>query len=103
MYIRKNSQVSSCKYSNFVGRELIIWNDFKQEMNLDVFNSWHDDNEPLRPRNALYWAGYLICKSYYENANDKKQAIYDILNIKNNSDFYKKSNVEEYLVRNKNN
>jgi hypothetical protein len=73
-------------YLKFIGRELIIWNDFKKEMNLNVFNSWRDENEPLRPRNALYWTGYLICKSYYENSEDKKQAIYDILNIKNNKD-----------------
>ena len=87
-------------YSKFIGRELIIWKDFKKEMNLNVFDSWRDENEPLRPRNALYWTGYLICKSYYENSEDKKQAIYDILNIKNNSDFYIKSKVEEYLTKN---
>lgn len=84
-------------YSAFKNRELIIWQDFKKEMYLNVFNSWHKNNEPLRPRNALYWAGYLICKSYYENSNDKRQAIFNILNIKDNTGFYEKSKVEEYL------
>ena len=86
-------------YKAFQNREIIIWADFQKEMYQDVFISWRDENEPLRPRNALYWVGYLICKSYYENSNDKQQAIYDILNIKNNSDFYKKSKVEEYLKK----
>lgn len=90
-------------YSKFKNRELIIWNDFKKEMYLDVYDNWHDDNEPLRPMNALYWAGYLICKSYYEQATDKKQAVYDILNIKNNTEFYNASKVEEYLNKNYNN
>lgn len=84
-------------YLKFKNRELIIWNDFKKEMYQDVYDNWHDDYEPVRPMNALYWAGYLICKSYYEQAVDKKQAVYDILNIKNNTDFYNRSNVDEYL------
>ena len=71
----------------------------KKEMYQDEFISWRDENEPLRPRNALYWVGYLICKSYYENSNDKQQAVYDILNVNNNSDFYKKSKVEDYIIK----
>jgi hypothetical protein len=86
-------------YKAFQNREIIIWEDFKKEMYQDKFFSWRDENEPLRPRNALYWAGYLICKSYYDNSNDKQQAVYDILNVKNNSDFYKKSMVEDYIIK----
>lgn len=86
-------------YKAFQNREIIIWEDFKREMYQDKFISWRDENEPLRPRNALYWAGYLICKSYYNNSNDKKQAVYDILNVKNNSDFYVKRKVEDYIIK----
>lgn len=87
-------------YSGFKGRELDVWNDFTKEMHLDVYTSWHQANEPLRPRNALYWTGYLICKSYYESAEDKKQAVHDILNIKKSIDFYQKSDIENYLKLN---
>jgi len=87
-------------YSKFKNRELIIWEDFKKEMYVDVYDNWHEDNEPLRPMNALYWAGYLICKSYYEKALDKTQAVYDILNIKDNTEFYNKSGIDEYLNKN---
>ncbi|WP_298307356.1 hypothetical protein [Flavobacterium sp.] len=86
-------------YKAFQNREVVIWEDFKKEMYQDKSISWRDENEPLRPRNALYWAGYLICKSYYENLNDKQQAVYDILNVKNNLDFYKKSKVEDYIIK----
>jgi len=86
-------------YKAFQNREIVILEDFKKEMYQDKSISWRDENEPLRPRNALYWVGYLICESYYEHSKDKQQAIYDILNVKNNSDFYKKSMVEDYIIK----
>lgn len=80
-------------YEAFKGREKAIWADFKDDMHKDIYNSWHKENEPRRPKNALYWVGYLICKSYYNSAPDKKKALYNILHCKNYDDLYSNSNV----------
>jgi hypothetical protein len=87
-------------YISFNNREIKIWEDFEKEMYLDIYDSWHKSNEPLRPRNALYWIGYIICKSYYEQTENKTQAIYDILNIKNHTKFYNQSKITEYIKNN---
>ena len=85
-------------YSEFKGKENAIWNDFKREKNKSIWRSWQRANKN-RPKNAGYWAGYMICKSYSEQVWDKKKVVEDILNIKNHNDFYKKSNVEEFMKR----
>ena len=36
-----------------------------------------------RPPDLGYAIGYLICKSYYERSEDKKAAIYELLNTAN--------------------
>lgn len=86
-------------YAAFKGRELQVWADFKNEMLLNRYNDWLDAREPKRPRIGMYWAGYLIAKSYYEQAADKKAAVYDILNIKNYIEFFEKSRVDDYMHR----
>lgn len=85
------------EYAAFQGREADIWKDFEEEMYKDVYTSWHRENEPLRPRNALYWAGYLICKSYYKEATDKKKAVDEILNIKSGRNFYERSKIADKI------
>ncbi|MGH1516546.1 Ig-like domain-containing protein [Chryseobacterium sp. JK1] len=44
-----------------------------------------------------YYIGYEICKSYYQNAKDKKQAIKDIIELNYNDD----NAVEDFLARSK--
>ncbi|MEL7160783.1 MAG: hypothetical protein AAFN92_08495, partial [Bacteroidota bacterium] len=36
---------------------------------------------PDAPNDLGYWLGFQICSAYYAKAEDKKQAIYDILHI----------------------
>jgi hypothetical protein len=51
-----------------------------------------------RPNDLGYWIGYKIIKSYYDKSDNKKEAIDDILNIKDFSNFLKKSGyLVEYL------
>ncbi|MFT3793185.1 TPR end-of-group domain-containing protein [Flavobacterium sp.] len=83
-------------YTAFKGREQQIWQDFKNERQQDLYSEWIQASDK-RPRNALYWAGYLISKAYYENASDKKQAIYDLLHIQDYEAFYQKSQVETFV------
>ena len=44
-----------------------------------------------RPNDLGYWIGYKICEAYFENTDNKEEAIQDILNIQNFHDFQKKS------------
>ncbi len=44
-----------------------------------------------RPNDLGYWMGYKITQTYFEKAPDKKQAIYDILHIKDPKAFLEKS------------
>ena len=69
--------------------EARLWNEFKAIM--DDKEDSHDWMYNYNPKNGYppdlgYWIGYRITKAYYDRATDKKQAIADILHIK---DFYK--------------
>tara|TARA_R110002020_G_scaffold274311_4_gene489433 strand:+ start:5306 stop:6277 length:972 start_codon:yes stop_codon:yes gene_type:complete len=83
-------------YKNFKGKELEIWKDFQKDKDKNIWNSWQQESD-LRPRNAGYWAGYIICKAYYEQVGDKEKYIYDILHIKDYDAFYEKSEVDNYI------
>ncbi len=85
-------------YSGFKVREQEIWQDFKKEMQQDVYEQWIEASDK-RPRNGMYWAGYMVSKAYYANASDKKQAIYDILHIQDYNAFFEKSQADQYLLK----
>jgi Predicted Zn-dependent protease (DUF2268) len=68
------------------GKEKIIWAGFKKEMYLDRAYNWianSDQETAEKPADLGYWVGYQICKAYYEQAKDRKKAIYAMLHIKN--------------------
>ena len=50
---------------------------------------------PILPVQDLAHMGYKIAESYYKNALDKKQAVRDILEIKDFKEFLKASRYEE--------
>ena len=80
------------------GKEKLIWNDFKKEMWLNRRQNWIGNamqETADRPADLGYWVGYMICKAYYDHAQDKKQAVSEILNIKNCRKFYNQSHAEE--------
>jgi hypothetical protein len=83
------------------GKEKRIWQAFTKDMYLNRFNNWianADQETPDNPADQGYWIGYQICRAYYLNAVDKKQAIYDMLHFKNAKDFLKKSKWEEIVA-----
>lgn len=60
--------------------ELRIWEEFKKDMSQPInwdkgwlYNSRKTDGEAMR--DLGYFVGYKICKSYYEKAKNKKQAL----------------------------
>ncbi len=70
------------KYAN--ARERELWTEFQQEMNGKDLSKWlyQGDRIKDRPADLGYWMGYRICEAYYRRATDKKQALREILEIK---------------------
>jgi uncharacterized protein YjaZ len=70
-----------------------IWRDFKAEMDKPDFSNWiyNGSRSKDKPGDLGYYVGYLISRAYYQKAIDKKQAVRDILNIKDIKQFYEAS------------
>ncbi|WP_057940583.1 gliding motility protein GldB-related protein [Algoriphagus resistens] len=83
-------------YREFEGIEKMIWEQFLLQKDQPIWSSWMKANKS-RPALAGYWMGYMICKAYYLQVNDKTQAIHDILTIQDYEEFLRKSKVEKYL------
>jgi hypothetical protein len=54
-----------------------------KDSGLWLYNGWNAKALGDRPADLGYWIGYRITKSYYEHAADKRQAIQEILTIRN--------------------
>ena len=83
------------KYGNEHEREL--WIQFKNEMHSTDLSNWlyNGLTSKDRPGDLGYYMGYKICEAYYKNAQNKKQAIKDILDIKDYNAFLAKSGYAE--------
>ena len=83
------------------GKEKKIWQAFTKDMNYSRYGNWmanSDQETPDNPADQGYWIGYQICRAYYMNATDKRQAIYDMLHFTNAREFLKKSKWEEIVA-----
>lgn len=78
-------------------REKDLWLEFKKEMAGADLSNWlyQGDKAQNKPADLGYYIGYKICEAYYKNAADKKQAVKDILEIKDFQQFLKASKYEE--------
>jgi hypothetical protein len=52
-----------------------------------------------RPKDLGYYMGYRIAQAYYDSASDKREAIRDILAIRDAHEFLKKSGYAERFAR----
>jgi len=78
------------KYGN--SHELELWTEFSQALNSKNWSPWlYYKKDDSRPKDLGYWMGYKIVKAYYDKAENKNQALHDILNITNFTDFLTKS------------
>ncbi len=70
-----------------------LWKEFKKEMNGTDNSRWlySGDKSIGRPSDLGYFMGYKICEAYYENTEDKKQAVKDIIEVQDFETFFKKS------------
>lgn len=70
-----------------------IWRDFEADMYKPDFSKWiyNAVTAKDRPADLGYYVGYLITRAYYDKAKNKRQAVYDILNIQDARAFYEAS------------
>jgi len=72
--------------------EAEIWRDFKTQMNGSDLSKWLYNGGSVtagsgRPADLGYYVGYKITAAYYAKVSDKRQALRDILQIKDFSAF----------------
>ncbi|MDQ4121575.1 MAG: hypothetical protein M3209_09030 [Acidobacteriota bacterium] len=70
-----------------------LWREFQAEMNGASTKNWMYNGltSGARPPDLGYFMGYKISESYYKNARNKRQAIKDILEIKDFPEFFERS------------
>jgi Predicted Zn-dependent protease (DUF2268) len=73
------------------GREKEIETAFVADEDKTDLSKWLYNGTLDKPGDLGYWIGYRIVKSYYEHAPDKKQAIREILQMKDPKAFLAKS------------
>jgi len=78
-------------YGNALKDELC--REFADLMDKQNFQDWlyGTSGKDKRPNDLGYWMGYEIVKSYFDQQSDKKQAVKEILNIKDYKIFLRKS------------
>lgn len=79
-------------------KEEELWQEFKSKMLERDYSGWLYSSQKGRPNDLGYWMGYKITKSYYDNKEDKKMAMNDIMNIKNFEKFLQESKYEERFL-----
>jgi len=74
-------------------REAELWKEFAADMSTTNIRNWMYNGVTAKdkPGDLGYYIGYKISQAYYQKASDKKQAIRDILNIKDFQRFYEAS------------
>jgi hypothetical protein len=70
-----------------------LWDWFRKEMHGRETGDWmwKQPEDPDQPRHVGYVMGYRIVQAYYNNAEDKHQAVLDILSVTDYTAFLEKS------------
>ncbi len=76
-----------------------LWKQFSNKMHRRDFSGWLYNGSAAsdRPADLGYYIGYKIAEQYYENATNKKQALRDIIEMKNPSQFLQKSGYSAFF------
>ncbi|HEY9225534.1 MAG TPA: hypothetical protein VIP11_02725 [Gemmatimonadaceae bacterium] len=76
-----------------IAHERELWVEFQREMNgMDVSNwLYQGDRAKDRPADLGYFMGARICEAYFKNASDKRQAVRDMVAMRNPSAFRARS------------
>lgn len=78
-------------------RERELWEEFQKDMERNDNARWlyGGSGGNGRPVDLGYWMGYRIAAAYYQNAKNKKQAVRDMLLVKDCKEFLKASRYAE--------
>ena len=70
-----------------------LWKEFQSQMLSNDYSAWlyNGNKAGDRPADLGYFIGARICESYYNRATDKAKAIREIIRMKNNKRFLKRS------------
>lgn len=63
------------------GREMEIETAFAADMDKTDLSEWIYNSTPEKPADLGYWVGYRITKAYYQQADEKHQALRDIFGM----------------------
>jgi hypothetical protein len=76
-----------------LARESELWASFQKDMTSPEPGEWMwvRPADADRPPDLGYWIGYRIVRSYYDRAEDKRQAVLDILGLTDFEGFLEKS------------
>jgi hypothetical protein len=73
-----------------------LWEEFRKDLNGYDINKWmFNQSVGGKPSDLGYYIGYKIVQSYYNISKNKRQAISDILNIKDFGAFLKESRYKD--------
>ncbi|MGX5817236.1 DUF2268 domain-containing putative Zn-dependent protease [Chitinophaga lutea] len=95
-----NTNFKAFNYGN--AHEEALCREFVTKMDSTSHVDWLYDvsKKDDRPNDLGYWMGYKIAEAYFRQAADKKQAIYDILNVRDFKAFTAKSGyLQKYLPK----
>lgn len=68
-----------------------LWNEFEEDMDSKDLSRWVYGFPSDRPMGMGYFMGYQIVKAYYDKAENKREAIKQIINISDFKEFIKES------------
>lgn len=79
------SRLKKVEYLDIQENLDFILSEFKRDMYSNDLSKWMYNGGGIkdRPSDIGYALGHKICKSYYDRNNDKKEAIWQLLNTKN--------------------
>jgi hypothetical protein len=72
-------------------REMDIETRFVADEDKTDLSQWIDNGTLTEPGDLGYWVGYRIVKSYYDHAVDKREALRDIIEMKDAKGFLARS------------
>lgn len=73
------------------GRETEIEEAFAEDIDKTDLSDWLYNSTPEKPADLGYWVGYRIVKSYYQLADDKREALREIFEMTDAKEFLAQS------------